>query len=256
MSERVGILGTGLIGASIGMRARERGMRVVGADARAQNAQLALRRGALDLVGARADVLACDVVVLAGPIDAIVADLRSTDLRASQASLILDVASVKVPIVDAGAGIARFVASHPMAGSERSGPGAAEAALFVGRPWAYVPAGDGAATAAVQAFVREMGATPYAVDARAHDRIVARTSHVPQLFAWLMARRFEEDDCAAVDGLMGPVARELSRLSRSDKALWRQILLANAANVENELRLLARQLGEAADALHEGEPPV
>jgi prephenate dehydrogenase len=256
LSGSVGILGTGLIGASIGMRARERGMRVVGADARAQNAQLALRRGALDEIGERADVLACDVVVLAAPIDATVTELQSPDLRASRASLILDVASVKGPIVDAGAGVARFVASHPMAGSERSGPGAAEAALFVGRPWAYVPAADAAASAAMQTFAREMGATPYAVDARVHDRIVARTSHVPQLFAWLMARRFDEDDCTAVDGLMGPVARELSRLSRSDKALWREILLANAANVENELRLLSGQLREAADALHEGKPPV
>ncbi len=231
-------------------------MRVVGADARAQNAQLALRRGALDEVGTRADVLACDVVVLASPIGATVADLQSADLRASGASLILDVASVKGPVVDAGAGVARFAASHPMAGGERSGPGAAEAALFVGRPWAYVPAVDPAATVAVQAFAREMGATPYAVDATVHDRIVARTSHVPQLFAWLMARRFDEDDCAVVDGLMGPVARELSRLSRSDKALWREILLANAVNVENELRLLSRQLAEAADELHKGEEPV
>lgn len=238
------------------MRARERGMRAVGADVRLQNAQLALRRGALDAVGSRDEVLACDVVVLASPIGATVADLQAPDVRASAAALILDVASVKGPIVEAGAGIAQFVASHPMAGSERSGPGAADAALFVGRPWAYVPATDAAATAAVQTFVREMGATPYAVDARVHDRIVARTSHVPQLFAWLMARRFDEDDCAAVDGLMGPVARELSRLSRSDTALWREILLANAANVESELRLLSRQLAEAADALHEGEPPV
>lgn len=256
MSRSIGILGTGLIGASIGMRARACGMRVLGMDARPQNAQLALRRGALDEVGERADALACDVVVLASPIDATVADLRSADLRASRASLIVDVASVKGPIVDAGAGIARFVASHPMAGSERSGPGAADAGLFVGRPWAYVPAVDASASAAMQAFAREMGATPYAVDARVHDRIVARTSHVPQLFAWLMARRFDEDDCAAIDGLMGPVARELARLSHSDKALWREILLANAANVESELRLLSRQLNEAADALHEGKPPV
>lgn len=256
MSDSVGILGTGLIGASIGMRARERGMRVVGSDAREQHAQLALRRGALDAVGARADVLACDVVVLASPLAATVADLHAADVRALQASLLLDVASVKGPIADAGAGIARFVASHPMAGSERSGPGAADASLFVGRPWPYVPAADATATAAAQRFIREMGATPYAVDASAHDRIVARTSHVPQLFAWLMARRFDEDDSATVDGLMGPVARELSRLSRSDKALWREILLANAANVASELRVLSRQLGEAADALEEGEPPI
>ena len=238
------------------MRARARGMRVVGYDARPQNAQLALRRGALDEVGGRADVLTCDVVVLASPIGATVADLQSADLRASQASLLLDVASVKTPIVEAGAGIARFVASHPMAGSERSGPGAADGALFVKRPWAYVASSDATANAAIQAFVREMGATPYAVDAAAHDRIVARTSHVPQLFAWLMAQRFDEDDCSAIDGLMGPVARELARLSHSDKALWREILLANAANVESELRLLARGLTEAADALHKGEPPV
>jgi prephenate dehydrogenase len=252
----VGIVGTGLIGASIGMRARESGMRVVGYDADAEAAELARRRGALDEIVSYDEALQRDIVVLAGPVDATLAQLREPGMRALDAMLILDVASVKAPIVEAARGIATFVATHPMAGRERSGAGAADVTLFIGRSWAYVPGENAAANEAAQAFIREMGATPHAVDAAMHDRIVARTSHVPQLFAWLIARRLELDDADATDGLTGPVALELQRIAGSDKALWREILLANAGNVESELLALARAMTDAAEGLRRGEPPV
>lgn len=252
----VGIVGTGLIGASIGMRARESGMRVAGYDADPQAAVLAQRRGALDEIVSYDEALKRDIVVLAGPVDATLEQLRDPAMRALEAALVIDVASVKAPIVEAARGIERFVASHPMAGRERSGADAADVTLFIGRSWAYVPSVNATANEAVQALIREMGATPHAVDAAVHDRIVARTSHVPQLFAWLIAQRFERDEPDATDGLLGPVALELQRIAGSDKELWREILLANAENVKNELLALSRAMADAAEALGRGEPPV
>jgi prephenate dehydrogenase len=252
----VGIVGTGLIGASIGMRARESGMRVAGYDADPQATVLAQGRGALDEIVSYDEALKRDIVVLAGPVDATLEQLRDPVMRALKATLVLDVASVKVPIVEAARGIETFVATHPMAGRERSGAGAADVALFIGRSWAYVPGESATANEAALAFIREMGATPHAVDAAMHDRIVARTSHVPQLFAWLIAQRYDLDDSDATDGLMGPVALELQRIAGSDKALWREILLANADNVKSELLTLSRAMAEAADALGHREPPV
>jgi prephenate dehydrogenase len=235
----VGIVGTGLIGGSIGLRARELGFATIGYDPSDAAARAALAAGVIDEYVARGELLArADIVAIAAPVDGTIGEIAA--LRESppiRASLVLDVASVKAPIVHAARGLANFVATHPMAGSEASGASAARADLFDGRNWLYVPPGNATVESKAQTFIESMGATPVAVDAQEHDRIVALTSHVPQLIAFAFARRVRDLGPAA-EPMYGPVARELLRIGKSNPGVWDSILKANGANVSAELRLL------------------
>jgi|GEM_PF-2259396 len=190
-SETIGILGTGLIGSSIGLRSRARGDRVLGWDRAPDSAAQALARGALDAVAAdeTALVAEADVIVLATPLAATLASLERLASRPPRASLIIDVASVKGPVHSAGARIEAFVATHPIAGSERSGPVAARADLFEGHAWTYDPDATPSATERARTFIAAMGSRPVPIPSALHDRIAALTSHLPQLLAVALAGR-------------------------------------------------------------------
>ena len=244
----LGILGTGLIGASIGLRARENGWHVLGYDADGNASAQALSCGAIDEIASRQDVLArANVIALATPPQATIAELET--LGATAANLVFDVASVKVPVAQAAAGVKNFVASHPMAGREQSGPGAARAELFVERPWAYVPTGDAALDERFRAFVTMLGARPFAIDAALHDRTVALTSHLPQLLAFAFVEQLLSLPPEAREHFSGPVARELRRIGASDRKLWQEIFELNHTNLSREARALSRTLQDRADKL-------
>lgn len=237
----LGIVGTGLIGGSLGIRARENGWRVVGYDLEHAAAEEAARCGALDEALAREAVLdRADVLAIAAHVAGTVRELER--LRQSpprKARLIVDVSSVKAPIVRASLGVSHFVATHPMAGRECSGPGAARGDLFEGRPWLYVPSGEPELDARAAAFISEFGATPVAVDADEHDRAVALTSHVPQLLATVFAGRLKGRN---LEAYAGPAAREFLRLARSSSAMWHDIVDANREHIARELRAFAADL--------------
>jgi prephenate dehydrogenase len=246
----VGILGVGAIGGSIGMRARRNGAYVIGADRDPAVLEEACRLGAIDAVAA-ADELAnrSDSLVLAAHLEATLSELRRlASLLPSTPALIMDVASVKLSVVRAAKGLKNFVATHPMAGTERSGVRAARADLFDGRTWAYVPAADEELDRRAVAFIGSMGGIPLAITAQEHDRAVALTSHLPQLVASCYAQLLRTNDAGA-EKLCGPVARELLRLSAMSFTMWHDILQANAANVEPQLRKLAEELNSVADSL-------
>jgi prephenate dehydrogenase len=172
---------------------------------------------------------------------------RLADRSDTACALMLDVASVNTHVVAAARGLKNFVASHPMAGSERGGASNARGDLFEGRPWAYVPTGEAQLDARACDFIASLGALPLAIGAEDHDRIVAIASHVPQVLAYRYARLLKEERGA--EKLYGPVARELLRIASMDPVMWREILSANAANVERDLRRLAADLEAAADEL-------
>jgi prephenate dehydrogenase len=251
-SETVAIVGTGLIGASIGLRARARGSRVVGWDADPNAAAQALAAGALDVVASdeAAAVAEADVVVLAAPLEPTLASLERFRAHPPRAALIIDVASVKVPVHAAGAGLAAFVATHPIAGSERSGPGAARTDLFEGRAWTYDPLAAPDATERACAFVIAMGARPIPIPSALHDRVTALTSHLPQLLAVALAGQLAArlgDD--GVLELCGTGIRSMTRLGASSWAMWEGVLSANAPAVAQEVRELSTVLSEIADEL-------
>jgi prephenate dehydrogenase len=242
---RLGIIGTGLIGASIGLAAQARGWEVLGYDRDPAAASGALIGDAIDRVAQRDEIYAaCTVVAIAahigGTLDEIAA-LRRRILPRDQ--LIIDVSSIKAPIAAAADGVAAFVPTHPMAGGERHGPGAARCDLFKGRFWCYVPTADEQRTVRARAFIEELGAKPVKVDAREHDAIVALTSHLPQLLAYAFTQRVNErsgPNPELVDALCGPAAREFLRLGRSSPQMWDEIFSANSAALRAELsRFLA-----------------
>ncbi|MDQ2991320.1 MAG: prephenate dehydrogenase/arogenate dehydrogenase family protein, partial [Candidatus Eremiobacteraeota bacterium] len=159
---RLAILGRGLIGGSIELRAKELGWKVRWHDPADPEGR------SFEDACAKAQTIA-----IAAPLGATLALLPR--LADATARLILDVASVKAPVARAGRGVPGFVATHPMAGKEHGGVENAEAGLFAGRPWAYVPTGDDALDGRARDFIEAMGARAFAVDAEAHDRALART---------------------------------------------------------------------------------
>jgi prephenate dehydrogenase len=246
-----GIIGTGLIGASIGMRARGFGWRVIGYDVNTETAEEAVRCAATDESVTREAIdESADVIVIAAHVAGTIAELeRMRFMQPRKARLIIDIASVKAPIVRAARGIENFVATHPMAGRERSGPTAAARDVFEGKTWLYVPTGDRELDWRAVEFIGAFGATPVEIDAEQHDRIVACTSHLPQVLATLFAQRVPSE----AEAYFGPTAKELMRLSRSSPAMWHDILQANSENICRELRGMADSLSNVAEGLERGE---
>jgi prephenate dehydrogenase len=151
-------------------------------------------------------------------------------------------------------GSERYVGSHPMAGSERSGPLAASAALFDGRPWAVTPA-DGAdprAVALVEALAELCGAVPVRLTPAEHDRAVARTSHLPHLVAALAAGALADAPPEHL-ALSGQGVRDVTRVAAGDPALYGQIVAANAGAVAELLGQLRDRLDQTIAALDRGD---
>jgi prephenate dehydrogenase len=199
------------------------------------------------------ETAAPDIIVLALPVDAILDILprlssASRSLCAERRPLILDVGSVKAPILAAAAACdcPRFVGGHPMAGVEHSGLAHARADLFRRGRFALCPSGRSRADLArARAFVRGLGATPLVIDAREHDRVVALTSHLPHLVAWaLMDVARDEAGSASGRGLPWELAggswRDATRVAAADPRAWAPILRHNRGAVLHSLdRLLA-----------------
>ena len=247
----VRIVGTGLLGTSIGMALRELGIDVVLQDPSRTTVVLARDVGAGRLPAD--DDEDVRLVVVAAPPD-VTPDVVLAELAAHPNAVVTDVASIKTAVLEAlqasGADLRRYVGSHPMAGSERSGPTAARADLFVGRPWVVVGSGSSSpeAVRVVRDLVSDMGATAVLLDAQAHDDAVALVSHVPQIAASLVAARLAEADPASLD-LAGQGLRDVTRIAASDPALWTSILAANAASVAPVLKSMRADLDRLIDAL-------
>ena len=245
------ILGTGLIGASVGMGLRRQGWHVTGWDPEGAVLERAVLGGAADVAaGAPDEALegGADLVVLAGPPDGIVATLRELDTDA----LVTDVAGVKGPVVGAGAHLPHFVAGHPMAGRETSGPEAASAALFRGAAW--VLATDGAADddlASMSRIVGSLGARPIRMTASEHDAAVAVVSHLPQVLAAALVREAVESH-SALDLAAGSF-RDLTRVAASNPASWREVLVANGDVVAAAIRRFGGRLEAWAQAMERGD---
>jgi prephenate dehydrogenase len=248
------IIGTGLIGTSIGLALREHGIRVFLTDTDPRTAELAASLGAGELLQhSIAPGGIADLAVLAVPPDA-VAPVLAAAQAAGLAECYTDVASVKAsPLAAAraaGCDLASYVPGHPLAGRERSGPAAARADLFQGRPWAVCPVTAGAGVARVMTLIEACGAKPVTVGPDEHDRWVALVSHAPHVVASAMAARLAGAPPGALT-LAGPGLRDVTRIAAGDTGLWTQILLANAAGVSEVLAAIAEDLRLAATALAE-----
>lgn len=253
---RLAVVGTGLIGTSVALAARGAGVDVVLHDVDPQVARRAVDLGAGRTArtgwgepAAPGDV--ADLVLVACP-----PQLTAQVLLQAQAlglgTTYTDVASVKAQpqaAIEAGGGAASYVGGHPMAGRERSGPGAARGDLFLGRPWVLTPGAAGPGhLERVRSLVALCGALPVVLDAAAHDQAVALVSHAPQVLSSLVAARLRDAAPVAVE-LAGQGVRDVTRIAASDPALWTGILAANAGPVREVLVALRADLDRFVDAL-------
>jgi prephenate dehydrogenase len=249
----VRVVGTGLLGASIGLGLATRGVDVVLADPSPSALALARDLGAGRLP--QPEDAEPALVVVAAPPD-VTAAVVAAELAAHPAAVVTDVASVKAGLLAeltaSGADLSRYVAGHPLAGRERSGAVAARGDLFAGRPWVLspAPASRSEAAAAVRDLVLDLGATPVTMDAAEHDEAVALVSHTPQVAASLVAARLRQAGPEAV-ALAGQGLRDVTRIAASDPGLWVQILAANAAPVAAVLRGLRDDLDDVLTALEQ-----
>ena len=228
------VVGAGLLGTSIGLALRRQGVDVWFRDVSTENLRTALGLGAGQLSPDIAPPP--QLVVVAVPPNVIGETLRWA-LTHHPKAVVTDVGSIKTGPLEqlrayGLAGLSRYVGGHPMAGSERSGPLAASAALFDGRPWAVTPhaGADPGAVGLVESLVLECGASPLRMDPSEHDRAVARTSHLPHLAAVLVAGRLAAAPAEHL-ALSGQGVRDVTRVAASDPGLWQQILEANSEAV-------------------------
>ncbi|GAB1817545.1 prephenate dehydrogenase [Herbidospora sp. RD11066] len=246
------VVGTGLIGTSLALALRRRDIRVLLADRDPGAARLASELGA----GQPWDgTERADIAVIAVPPQFVAEQLLELQ-KTEAARFYTDVASVKaLPIAQAsvlGCDLSTYVAGHPLAGREKSGPGAARGDLFLGRPWALCPtveSGKDARDAAYE-LVALCGANPVTVGAEEHDRAVALISHAPHVTAAAVAARLADATDTAL-GLSGQGVRDVTRIAASDPALWTGILSGNATPVAEVLEAVAADLHTAAQSLRE-----
>lgn len=195
-----------------------------------------------------------DFVVYATPVSATVELFAAhRDLLRADATII-DLGSVKVPVLDAARTAAladRFVGCHPMCGSERSGYPAADGAMFTGATTWIVPGSGSAPAERVAALWRDLGAVPSWIDAHAHDRMVAWTSHLPQILASALGGALAS--ASFLPDALGPGGHDMTRLARSPSALWTDILLRNRGMLDAPIAALRERLGAFADAIAAGD---
>lgn len=245
---RIGIAGLGLIGGSFALALRGR-HEISGYDLSAETRAAATAAG-IRTVGSLDELLPADAVIVATPIAAVLPTLAALAPRAADAVL-LDVASVRGPVDafardEATAG--RFVGLHPMAGRTAHGFGAADAALFRGRPMLIVPTvrADAQAMAVAGEIARDAGGDTVVCSVGEHDRMVAQASALPLALA--VALRLATPDAGAI---AGPGHRDATRLADTDPALALGMLLGNSANVVAAIARLRTSLDDVERAVAE-----
>jgi prephenate dehydrogenase len=250
---KLAVVGTGLMGASVGLAAKRAGVEhVAGYDGDAESLRIAADRGAVDeaAAGMEAAVAGADLVVVAVPVTQLASQVSAVLAAAPESATVTDVGSTK----QWSLGLAdRFVGGHPVCGREAHGPAHATADLFDGATWFLTP---GAATdpgryRLVHGFVVSLGATPVAIDPQAHDRLLALTSHLPHALANVLvnqagAGRIEgHDPLAAAGGSL----RDMTRVAGANPRIWVDIFLENAGALGDALAEHRRRIEQLEQAL-------
>jgi len=280
MIQRILILGTGLIGASVGLALRASGFsgEIAGFDASASELEAAQAAGAIDrFARSRAQAIEfatiADVIVLAVPVLAILdwmqllAPVLNEDAGPPQ--LITDVGSTKLQIAEKAAQLfgdpgsrVHFLPGHPMAGKESGGAALAEATLFRDAMWLFTPyasAEEPPLATAWRSQVTAFGARTLDLDASRHDEICAWVSHLPQMLSTALSALLEDtfgsdakgrEEIAAIGGR---ALRETTRLGASPYSMWRDVALSNTEPVAKTLLALEQRLQHMRENLRTPE---
>jgi len=258
---RIAVLGVGLIGGSIGLAARERlGSEVSGYDPDPGTLDRALTTGAID-VAAPSATEACagaEAVFCAAPV-AKLAELAAAALSASGPdAVVTDVGSTKRDIVAALGSDQRFIGGHPLAGAETAGVENARADLFEGARWYLTPKSGGSSGILydrLQRTIAGLGARVQAIDAEAHDRLMATVSHLPHVVANVLVTQAAEELTRDSERMpeVGPSFRDTTRVAGANPPIWGDIFASNRDAVAAAAELAAERLREAANLIRAGE---
>ncbi|HMF99202.1 MAG TPA: prephenate dehydrogenase/arogenate dehydrogenase family protein [Vicinamibacterales bacterium] len=264
--EKIGIVGLGLIGGSIALKARELWPTslVIAVDNK-DVLEAAMRLHAIDVAADDLIVLAeADVVILAAPVRQNLALLAELDEHVRQPAVVTDTGSTKRAIVAAAASLPprfTFIGGHPFAGAAHGGLEHARPDLFAGRPWLLTPVArragppdlTGDAVDKLTTFIRALGGEPRIVSADSHDRVLAFLSHLPQLTASALMQVV--GDAVGHDGLAlaGRGLADTTRLASSPADIWRDIAATNADEIGPALDALIAVLKDLRADLREGE---
>jgi prephenate dehydrogenase len=255
----VAVIGVGLIGGSIGMAARKRlGATVSGYDRSPQALDDALSAAAIDRAAANvAEAVAdADVAFVAVPVGALGAVIGEVLAHAPSACVVTDVGSTKRAVV-ARQTDERFVGGHPLAGAESAGVGSARADLFDGATWYLTPTErtSGLVYERLYRMLNALGARPAAIDADAHDAILAAVSHLPHVLANVLVGQAAR---ALADGderlpATGPSFRDATRVAGSSSAIWTDIYISNRDTLAAQIEVTITRLSEVREALLSGD---
>ena len=268
MIERIAILGTGLLGTSVGLALRASGYRgsIVGWNRSAEGAQLALEAGAIDAIAADPLLAALDsqVVVLAVPIYATLDLMEKLAGVLGSEHLVTDVGSTKGQITEAASRLfntperAAFLPGHPMAGKERGGAALGDAELFRNRVWLFTDDANWQRSARGAELAKEwrelvaaMGSRGIDIDPARHDEMVAWVSHLPQLLATALSALLQEKvgDDPELKDVGGRALGEMTRLGASPYSMWRDIAATNTEAIQMALDALEQRLAHLRENL-------
>jgi prephenate dehydrogenase len=257
---RIAVLGVGLIGGSIGLAARQRlGAEAVGWSRSSETLERALELGVLD---AAADSLAAacegaEVVFCSAPVSALPGQVGDALAACAPDAVVSDVGSTKRQLVAAVGGDERFIGGHPLAGAETAGVANARADLFERARWYLTPTerSSGILYDRLQRMVAGLGARPQAIDAEAHDRLMATVSHLPHVLANVLAAEAAATLTRDSERLpeVGPSFRDATRVAGSNPAIWGDIFAANGAAVSEAIDDVIVRLGEARELVAAGD---
>jgi prephenate dehydrogenase len=253
------IIGTGLIGASVGLGARNAGVEVVrGWDPDPETLAIAVERNAcVAAESLEAAIDGASLVLVAAPVAALPDVVRDVLDGAPEGCTVTDVGSTKAAVCAAAGPDGRFVGGHPICGAETRGPGRAAADLFHGATWFLTPVATTAPDRfrLAYAFVTSLGARPVAIDPDAHDRLVAMTSHLPHVLANVLLNQTGSGRIEGHDPLhaAGGSLRDMTRIGGSNPRIWVDIFLDNRAALAAALAEHRRRIEQVEAALADGD---
>ena len=257
---RIAVLGTGLIGGSIGLAARERvsASEVTGYDCDRAAAPTARERGALDAVAGSVGeaVAGASACFCCAPVGALPELVRDALAAAPADCVVTDVGSTK-RVIAAASDDERFVPGHPVAGAETAGIEHARADLFEGATWYLTPRerASGLLYERLHRLVGALGAHPVAIDPDAHDRLLAAVSHLPHVIANVLVTRVAGLAAGSEGGVprVGPSFRDATRVAGANPGVWTDIYASNASAIASEIDAAVDALHEVADSLRSGD---
>jgi prephenate dehydrogenase len=257
---RVALLGVGLIGGSIGLAARRRlDAQVAGFDPDAATLERALEIEAVDQSAASVEdaCSAAELVFCAAPVAVLPELAREALDRCGPGCVVTDVGSTKREIVAELGQDERFIGGHPLAGAETAGVENARAQLFEGARWYLTPTpgSSGVLYDRLQRVLAELGARPQAIEAEAHDRLMATVSHLPHVIANVLVNQAASELTAEAERLpeAGPSLRDTTRVAGANPEIWSDIFASNSDAVAEAIDAAVERLQRAAALIREGD---